>query len=65
VAIADVFDALVSVRPYKRAWSVAKAVELIREEAGQHFDPELALIFIDCLPAILKIKETYEETTTG
>jgi putative two-component system response regulator len=57
VAIADVFDALTSERPYKKAWSVERAIELIQSEAGTHFDPELVPKFIACLPNILKIKE--------
>ena len=39
VAVADVFDALTHVRPYKPAWSVADAVAEIRSQAGRHFDP--------------------------
>src|SRR3989338_828194 len=41
VAISDVFDALTCIRPYKRAWSIESALELIAEEAGRHFDPGL------------------------
>jgi two-component system response regulator RpfG len=40
VAIADVLDALLSERPYKAAWPVERALELIRQESGGHFDPE-------------------------
>ena len=40
-AVADVFDALTSVRPYKKAWTVETAVDLIRENSGKHFDPAL------------------------
>ena len=40
-ALADVFDALVSERPYKRAWSIEAALDFIREQSGRHFDPEL------------------------
>lgn len=45
IAIADVFDALTSARPYKKAWTVDSAMELIRKEAGQQFDPALAVVF--------------------
>ena len=41
VALCDVYDALRSTRPYKPAWSAEKAQALIREQAGQHFDPAL------------------------
>jgi putative two-component system response regulator len=59
VAIADVFDALTSVRPYKAAWPVEKAIALIEEEAGVHFDPALVPEFIKCLPRVLEIKDKY------
>lgn len=60
-ALADVFDALTSKRPYKKAWTVEKSVELIKEESGQHFDPELVKLFIENLPEIVAIKEKYAE----
>lgn len=41
VAVADVFDALTSTRPYKAAWSLEKAMEYLHAESGKHFDPEL------------------------
>ncbi|WP_375748646.1 HD-GYP domain-containing protein [Vibrio sp. HN007] len=59
VAIADVFDALTSERPYKKGWPVEKAVQLLKDEAGEHFDPELVPLFIECLPEVLKIKDEY------
>ncbi|MCE1240132.1 MAG: response regulator [Azonexaceae bacterium] len=62
VALADVFDALTSIRPYKRPWTVEDAVALIRQEAGSHFDPQLAGRFIEQLPELLKIKTRWEET---
>lgn len=61
VAITDVFDALTSVRPYKKAWSVEDAVNLLKKEAGKHFDPELVPLFIKALPEIVKIKQKYAE----
>jgi len=61
VAIADVFDALTTERPYKDAWPVEKAVKLIEEESGQHFDPKLVVAFVKCLPEILQTKEKYAE----
>lgn len=61
VAVADVFDALTSVRPYKKAWPVLDAVAYIRDNAGTHFDPEVAARFQECLPAILAIREQYKE----
>lgn len=61
VAIADVFDALTSVRPYKKAWTVDDAIALLQKEKGRHFDPVLVDLFIDRLAAILEIRERYAE----
>ncbi|MBB5391029.1 putative two-component system response regulator [Herbaspirillum sp. SJZ102] len=61
IAIADVFDALTSARPYKSAWSVDDALDLIRRESGRHFDPELVPLFIECLPEILEIKARWSD----
>jgi putative two-component system response regulator len=59
VALADVFDALTSERPYKTAWPVEKAFALIEEEAGSHFDPKLVRLFLDSNEAVLKIREEW------
>ena len=61
VAVADVFDALTTERPYKDAWPIEKAVEFLKEQRGQHFDPRLVDLFLDILPEILKIREQYAE----
>lgn len=45
VAVADVFDALITERPYKRAWSVEEARTEIESQSGRHFDPEVVRIF--------------------
>ncbi len=55
-AVADVFDALLSRRPYKEPWPLEKAVQLIRDEAGRHFDPQMVKIFFDHLDEILAIQ---------
>lgn len=60
-AIADVFDALTSERPYKKAWSVEDAVQLLQDESGKHFDPELVTLFVQELPKILDIKNKFAE----
>ncbi len=62
-AIADVFDALTSERPYKKAWAIEEAVSYLQEQAGKHFDPELVPIFIAQLPEILKIKQRFNESS--
>jgi response regulator RpfG family c-di-GMP phosphodiesterase len=46
MAVADVYDALTSVRPYKPAWPHAQAVEWIASRAGAHFDPAIAATFV-------------------
>jgi len=60
VAIADVFDALTSERPYKDAWPVEQACHYLRGEAGRHFDPRLVELFIGQLPEIERIRERYQ-----
>ena len=62
VAIADVFDALTSDRPYKKAWTVEDSVKFIDENSGSHFDPKLVPLFHEVLPQILDIKEQYAES---
>jgi response regulator RpfG family c-di-GMP phosphodiesterase len=47
VAIADVFDALVTKRPYKESWPLKKAFDYIEQERGKHFDPDCADIFLN------------------
>ncbi|GHC80208.1 two-component system response regulator [Pseudorhodoferax aquiterrae] len=64
IAIADVFDALTSVRPYKPAWSVDDAVALLEREAGKQFDPALVPVFIGILPQLLAIRERFADAPT-
>jgi putative nucleotidyltransferase with HDIG domain len=45
-AVVDVYDALTSDRPYRKAWSKAKALEYIREQSGKHFDPQVVVAFL-------------------
>ncbi|TGK84810.1 response regulator [Leptospira bourretii] len=61
IAIADVFDALTTVRPYKKAWEVDAAIEFLKQESGKHFDPVLVQKFITVLPKILEIKNQWPE----
>lgn len=60
-AVADVYDALTSNRPYKDAWPQEKAVALISEEKGSHFDPEVVEAFLRAFPDIKRIQETHHE----
>lgn len=50
MALADVFDALVSKRCYKESFTYDKAFEIIEDSLGSHFDPELGKVFIECRP---------------
>lgn len=59
VAIADVFDALTSRRPYKEAWSIDDAMQFIQNEAGKHFDPDLVKTLLGVRPRFEKIHREY------
>jgi putative two-component system response regulator len=60
-AIADVFDALTSTRPYKEAYSVDKSLSIIRAGREKRFHPDVADAFFDIIDEILAIKERYVE----
>lgn len=57
-AIADVFDALTSKRPYKKAFSVEKAFDIMEKERGKSFDPELVDVFFSIKQEIITIRHT-------
>jgi putative two-component system response regulator len=61
VAIADVFDALTSKRPYKEPFSIEKSLAIVKEERGTHFDPNVVDAFFDIQDEILNIKKQYSE----
>lgn len=61
IAVADVFDALTSVRPYKRAWTVDEAIAHLQSQAGGHFDPELVASFISIRAEIEDIRSQYAD----
>lgn len=52
MALADVFDALVSKRCYKDSFTYDKAFEIIKDSLGTHFDPELGKLFLECRPEL-------------
>jgi len=60
VAVADVFDALTTQRPYKEAWPVDQAMAALQEGSGTSFDPELVTTFVNILPEILQIKARWD-----
>ncbi len=55
MAVADVFDALVSRRSYKEPFTVDKAFDIIREDAGSHFDPLVAQAFLNAQEEVRRI----------
>ena len=57
VALADVYDALGSARPYKVAFTPEKVIEMIYEQSGKHFDPQVVEAFSDSLPEFNKIQK--------
>lgn len=59
VAVADVFDALTSKRPYKEAWSLQRGLEYLREQSGKHFDPAVVAAFERAMPQITAVYERY------
>ena len=60
-AIADVFDALTSKRPYKDAWTLEKAFLFLEEEKGKHFDPILIDLFLKNKEKIIEIFHQFQE----
>lgn len=60
VAVADVFDALTSKRPYKEAWPVERALAVMQEEAGVHFDPLVVTALQQALPRIMAVYEQHK-----
>lgn len=61
VAVADVFDALTSERPYKKAWSLEQAVDHLKANAGTHFDPACVDAFLAQWDAVLTIRQRFTE----
>lgn len=60
-AVGDVFDALISKRPYKDAWTPAAAFKTIERSAGTHFDPMVVEAFFRCKPEIERILQRFND----
>ncbi len=60
-AIADVFDALTSQRPYKKPWSFEEAIAFLAQESGKHFDPRLVSLFRENIEKVREIYMQFEE----
>jgi len=61
VAVADVFDALTSARPYKPAWTVERALAQLTDQRGRHFDPTCVDAFMAELDTVLAIRDRYQD----
>lgn len=59
--ICDVFDALMSSRPYKKAWNIDETYKEIEKEIGIRFDPEIAVVFLDNISRFYSIKAAYNK----
>jgi len=62
VAVADVFDAITSVRPYKDSWPLEDAFGFLRDGRGKHFDPACIDVFFDSIDDILRIRDAFSDT---
>jgi response regulator RpfG family c-di-GMP phosphodiesterase len=62
VALADVYDALVSKRIYKEAWDEQEVLTYLKEQGGKHFDPDVLAAFIEIYDIIQAIRERYPDT---
>ena len=61
VAIADAYDSLASTRPYRIAYPEERAVQVIREGAARHFDPQVHAAFLSALPELRLIRERFAD----
>lgn len=61
VAVADVFDALTSQRPYKQAWTLEAAADFLRDGSGTHFDPACVDAFLLVWDEAMAVRERFKE----
>ena len=61
VAVADVFDALTSARPYKKAWELEAAVDFLNAGAGKHFDPACVGAFLNAWEEVMDVRSKHQE----
>jgi putative two-component system response regulator len=64
-AVADVFDALTSHRPYKPAFSVEKSLKIMRQGGGTQFDPAVIDAFLDGIDEILQVYREFTDHIDG
>ena len=65
VAVADVFDALTSVRSYKKAWSNEEAISTLRELAGETLDQDCVDALIQNMDKVIEIQEQFSQDKFG
>jgi HD-GYP domain-containing protein (c-di-GMP phosphodiesterase class II) len=61
VAVADVYDALTSVRPYKKAWASGQAFEYVASQAGRHFDPRMVEAFTGMKKEVMQVQTDWRD----
>jgi len=61
VAVADVFDALTTTRPYKAPWSLEKARAFLEDGRGTHFDPACVDAFLERWDEVLRIRDEFQD----
>jgi len=61
VAVVDVFDALLSERPYKKAFTLERTLDIIKSDSGTHFNPKVVEIFMQNLDEILDIRKKLKD----
>ena len=61
VAVADVFDALTTQRPYKQAWSLERSTDFLKANSGTHFDPQCVEAFLSDWASVLAIKNRFQD----
>lgn len=61
VAVVDVFDALLSERPYKKAFTLEKALEIIKNDSGTHFHPIVVELFLESFDEVLEIRKSLSD----
>ena len=65
VAVADVYDALTSIRPYKQAWSAEDAFAQLQAQRGRHFDPRVVDAFMGAREEVLRVQSQWQNLPNG
>ena len=63
VGLVDVFDALTSKRPYKEPWPMKRAFDLLHQQRGELFDPEIVDLFLENMDEVRSIFDAHKEYT--